>query len=97
MSENAYSRAYLVPEDNDYKGVVRTTFSETYNQEGNAWVNMKVEIPGSQPYFVEFDNPDQVRACWEAMGNYLKNRGIFRRLPWEDSCSNEPPEDYGSK
>lgn len=91
-----YSRAYSVPEDNTYSGSVRTTVSETYNQEGAVWVSVKIEIPGSQPYFVEFDNPDQVRECWEALGAYLQNRGTFRRAQPEDGEARaaEPQAEY---
>lgn len=87
-----YSRAYSVPEDKDYAGPVRTTVSETYNQEGAVWVSVKIEIPGSQPYFVEFDNPDQVRECYDALGAYLRNRGTFRRAQFDDEQSAAEPE-----
>lgn len=74
------SRAYNVYNEPGYEGKVDTTFSEVYNQEGNAFVSMKVVIPGHTEFFVDFDNPDQVRDCYEAMGKYLGNRGNFRRL-----------------
>lgn len=96
MNEVPVNMAYRVPENPEYAGEVKTSFSEVYNHDGAAWVSMTVEIPGSAPYSVDFDNPDQIRACYEAMGRYLANRGIFRRVD-DPPCVNEAPTEYGKQ
>ena len=86
---------YNIIEDGEGNNV-KTTFLETYDHSGSVWITMKVELPGTMSYSVDFDNPAQVEQCMWQMQQYLKNRNTFRRVD-PDSASNaaepEPPYD----
>lgn len=73
---------------------VRTTFFETYDHEGNAWVTMKVDIEGDIPVHVDFNNPAQVESCMRQMAQYLGRRASFASGQ-ESLKAAEPEPPYG--
>lgn len=74
------------------QGKIRTTISETYNDDGTTWIRLETEVSPGETYNIDFDNPDKVRQCYEAIGRYLQNRGVFTSS--DAICANEDHAEY---
>lgn len=76
-------------------------FSEVYDK-GDAWIEMKIKIPGDVDQTLTFSSLDQFRQCVRLMADYYHTRqqdplsgGV---VPEDDDFlyAAEDPEDYGN-
>lgn len=73
----------------------KITFSEIYDQDGSAWIRMKIELTGNPAQYVDFDAVAQVEECADKILKYLAAR---RKSPLEGdqgSYAAEDEADYG--
>lgn len=73
---------------------MKTTITEEYDQEGNVWITLKLEIPGIPVQSVDFESHFQIAELKNRLQEYLDRRRAFNADIIQPMEASEPlPDD----
>lgn len=75
---------------------MNVSFSEIYDNSGDAWICMTVEIAGNPAQNIEFDNIAQVEECAGKILKYLARRNNSPLDGNDISCAAEEEPHYNN-